>query len=87
MKSTPKTPGRSAGRPAATGNRAANAVTVREALTGVISELRRVTWPSREEWVAATILTIVLVVGVGVFTYVMDLLFGWIFSFLTGGTR
>jgi preprotein translocase SecE subunit len=49
--------------------------------------MRRVTWPSREEWIAATILTVVLVVGVGVFTYLVDLAFGAIFSFLTGGTR
>jgi preprotein translocase SecE subunit len=49
--------------------------------------MRRVTWPTRDEWVAATILTVVLVVGVGIFTYLVDLTFGWIFSFLTGGAR
>ncbi len=53
----------------------------------MVSEMRRVTWPSREEWVAATVLTVVLVVGVGLFTYVVDLAFGWIFSLLTGGAR
>ncbi len=45
-------------------------------MRGVIAEMRRVTWPSREEWIAATLLTIALVVGVGVFTYLCDLLFG-----------
>jgi preprotein translocase subunit SecE len=103
MKSTPKTPGSpvraaspnrpanrpAAGRPAATasGPRAANARATQEFFRGIISEMRRVTWPSREEWVAATILTVVLVVGVGIFTYLVDLAFGWIFSLLTGGAR
>lgn len=98
MKSTPKSPGAptrtastnrpAAGKPAATaGARAANARATQEFFGGIISEMRRVTWPSREEWVAATILTVVLVVGVGLFTYVVDLAFGWIFSLLTGGAR
>lgn len=56
-------------------------------MRGVIAEMRRVTWPSREEWVAATILTIALVVGVGVFTYAVDIALGWIFGLLTGGSR
>ena len=56
-------------------------------MQGVIQEMKRVTWPSREEWVAATLLTIALVVGVGVFTYACDLLFGYLFSWLTGGIR
>jgi preprotein translocase subunit SecE len=102
MKSTPKNPGtparaatpsRPANRPApgrtaaAAAPRAANARATQDFFRGVISEMRRVTWPSREEWVAATILTVVLVVGVGVFTYLVDLAFGWIFSLLTGGAR
>jgi preprotein translocase subunit SecE len=103
MKSTPKTPGtparagapnRPANRPAAgrsaaaAGNpRAANARATQDFFRGIVSEMRRVTWPSREEWVAATILTVVLVVGVGVFTYLVDLAFGAIFSLLTGGAR
>ena len=47
---------------------------------GVWLELRRVTWPTREEWVSATVLTVVLVVAIGLFTYGADQLFGWIFS-------
>ncbi|HTX60131.1 MAG TPA: preprotein translocase subunit SecE [Verrucomicrobiae bacterium] len=47
---------------------------------GVIAELRRVTWPTREEWVSATVLTIALVVGIGLFTFVLDQFFGWLFS-------
>ena len=101
MKSTPKGPGvparaaatnrpgtrPAATRPAATATRARNTRATQEFFRGIVSEMRRVTWPSREEWVAATILTVVLVVGVGVFTYVVDLAFGWIFSLLTGGAR
>ena len=102
MKSTPKTPGTPArtapgrtaapkpanGRPAATAARgAANSRATQDFVRGVISEMKRVTWPSRDEWVAATILTIVLVVGVGFFTYAVDLLLQWIFTLLTGGAR
>ena len=102
MKSTPKGPGtparaaspsRPANRPASGrapaggAARTANARATQEFFRGVIGEMRRVTWPSREEWVAATILTVVLVVGVGIFTYLIDLAFGWIFTLLTGGAR
>ncbi|MFN2449365.1 MAG: preprotein translocase subunit SecE [Candidatus Baltobacteraceae bacterium] len=43
-------------------------------------ELKRVTWPTRDEWVSATILTIVLVVVIGLFTFACDQLFAWVFS-------
>jgi len=49
---------------------------------GVIAELRRVTWPTREEWIYATILTVALVVSIGLFTFVLDQLFGWLFNFI-----
>jgi len=49
---------------------------------GLVSEMRRVTWPSRQEWIAATILTVGLVASLGLYTYVVDelltLLFGLI---------
>jgi len=51
-------------------------------VSGVITELRRVTWPTRDEWVSATILTIALVVGIGLFTYALDQFFGWAFQWL-----
>ena len=56
-------------------------------MRGVATEMRRVTWPTREEWIAATLLTIALVVGVGIFTYLCDLALGYIFGWLTGGAR
>ncbi len=55
---------------------------VKEFTRGVVLELRRVTWPTREEWVAATILTIALVVGIGLFTYLVDELFSFVFNLI-----
>ena len=49
---------------------------------GVFTELRRVTWPTRNEWVSATVLTLLLVVGIGLYTYVLDQFFGWLFGWL-----
>ncbi len=51
-------------------------------VAGVIAELRRVTWPTRDEWVSATVLTIALVVGIGLFTFALDQLFGFLFNLL-----
>ena len=47
---------------------------------GVIAELRRVTWPTRDEWVSATVLTIALVVVIGLFTFALDQGFTWLFQ-------
>jgi preprotein translocase subunit SecE len=60
----------------------AQAIAGGDFVRGVIAELRRVTWPTREEWVSATILTIVLVVGIGFFTFVLDQFFGWLFNLI-----
>jgi preprotein translocase subunit SecE len=100
MKSNPSPPGaskrpdasRSSGgrvtnRPATPAQRAANAQRTQDFVRGVATEMRRVTWPTREEWIAATALTIALVVGVGIFTYLCDRLFELIFTWLTGGAR
>ena len=51
---------------------------------GVMMEMRRVTWPTREEWISATLLAIGLVVSIGVFTYAADQIFGYLFSWITG---
>jgi preprotein translocase subunit SecE len=53
-----------------------------EFFRGVFLELKRVTWPTREEWVSATVLTVVLVVAIGLFTYGADQLFGFIFNWV-----
>ena len=97
MKSNPSRPGAPvrppAGRPPANrppatpAQRAANAQRTQAFVSGVITEMKRVTWPSREEWIAATLLTVALVVAVGLFTYLCDLAFGYLFTLLTGGAR
>ena len=57
-----------------------NRMSGQDFVRGIWLELRRVTWPTRDEWMSATILTIALVVGIGLFTYACDQLFGWLFS-------
>ena len=49
----------------------------------LVSEMRRVTWPTRPEWVSATVLTIGLVVVIGLYTYLADELFGFLFGLVT----
>jgi len=58
----------------------------REYLQGLASEMRRVTWPTRQEWVSATVLTIALVLVVGFFTAGCDWLFAQLFVLLHGGS-
>jgi preprotein translocase subunit SecE len=70
-------------RPSArTAERAANAARMQAFFRGIVSEMRRVTWPSRQEWVSATVLTVGLVASLALYTYVIDelltLLFGLI---------
>ncbi len=61
---------------------AASSAVGQDFVRGVIAEMRRVTWPTQEEWVSATVLTLGLVVGIGLFTYLLDQGFGWFFSLL-----
>ena len=68
---------RSGGSPA---QRQASAMRTQDFVRGVVLELRRVTWPTREEWISATILTVALVVAIGLYTYVVDWVFNLIFS-------
>ncbi len=68
------------GRSASPAVRRAAASSAQEFARGVIAELRRVTWPSREEWMTATALTILLVVGIGLYVFVADWLFGQLFN-------
>ena len=62
--------------------RTAQSIAGGDFIRGVIAELRRVTWPTRDEWISATILTISLVIGIGLFVFLVDQLFGWLFSFI-----
>ena len=67
-------------RGATTANRQVQSMRGNDFVQGVITELKRVTWPTRDEWVSATVLTVLLVVGIGLFTWVADQFFGWLFS-------
>jgi len=83
MKSTPtKPPGKPA--VAVANTRAARNANARVFVEGVIQEMKRVTWPSREEWVTATLLTIGLVVVIGVYTGVLDWVFRELFGLVSG---
>ena len=72
-------PGRPPVRPNAN-DRAVRQANAERFVRDLANEMRRVTWPTRPEWVSATILTIGLVVVVGLYTYLADQLFGLIFG-------
>jgi preprotein translocase subunit SecE len=80
---TGPTPNRPA-TPPSRGNRApvktADAARFQDFFSGLASEMRRVTWPTRQEWVSATILTVVLVAAVSLFTYAVDVIVGYLFG-------
>jgi preprotein translocase subunit SecE len=75
---------RTMNRPPAT--REARMARSREYFQGLIAEMRRVTWPTRQEWVSATVLTVTLVLVVGLFTSGCDWLFTQLFTLLRGGS-
>ena len=62
--------------------RSAQSLAGGEFVRGVIMELRRVTWPTRDEWISATILTVALVAGIGLFVFLVDQFFGWLFNLI-----
>ena len=72
-------------RGAATAPRPATQGNAQEFVRGVVTEMRRVTWPTREEVISATVMTVALVVTIGLFTYLVDQAFGWIFSLIHPG--
>lgn len=49
-------------------------------LVSVESELEKVTWPTRREVVQATIVVICTMVFLGLFLFLIDLLWTWLFS-------
>ena len=69
-------------RQAASMARASANVAAGDFVRSVWVEMKRVTWPTRDEWVGATVLTIGLVVTLGFFTYAADQLFGRLFSLI-----
>jgi preprotein translocase SecE subunit len=78
----PNAPGRTA---VAGGSRIVNPLqALVDFYLSVVQELRRVTWPTREEWVTATVLTLGLVLVVAAFTGIVDHVVGFLFSLITG---
>jgi len=51
---------------------------IRDGVRAIASEMRRVTWPSREEWISATIVVIGLVVVVAVWTVIISRIAEWL---------
>jgi preprotein translocase subunit SecE len=49
-----------------------------------VGELRRVTWPSRQETMRLTIMVLTVAASVGLFLYAFDLAFARIFDVLLG---
>ena len=49
------------------------------------SELKKVTWPTREQTVRLTIIVSVVAIAVGIFLGGLDLIFQWLFQLLLGG--
>jgi preprotein translocase SecE subunit len=58
----------------------ADAARLQDFFQGLVSEMRRVVWPTRPEWVSATVLTVVLVAAVSLFTYACDVLIAYLFG-------
>lgn len=53
---------------------------LRDSFRAIVSEMRRVTWPSREEWVSATLVTVGIVVLVAIWTKLISVLAEFIFK-------
>ncbi len=64
------------------GNRASRRVSRFAAVGGIITELRGVTWPSREETFRLSVMVIAVAAAVGVFLGVVDLGFSRFFDII-----
>jgi preprotein translocase subunit SecE len=60
--------------------RAVNIPKFADFLVSVESELEKVTWPTRHEVIQATIVVLVAMFSLGVFLFLIDLLWTWLFS-------
>ncbi len=53
-------------------------------LREVRAELRKVTWPSRNEVYSTTVVVIIATVFFGFYLYFMDLIFSWVLNQIRG---
>ncbi len=54
-------------------------------LKGARQEVRKMVWPTRQEALQTTLIVMVLVVLVGIFLWLIDMLLGWGVSKVVGG--
>lgn len=54
---------------------------IRSGVRNIVSEMKRVTWPSRDEWVSATVVVFGLVVVVSIWTFAISRLVERLFKF------
>jgi preprotein translocase subunit SecE len=62
--------------------RAVNFPRFADFLVSVESELTRVTWPPRSEVTQATVVVLVTMASLGIFLFVIDLIWTWTFTFI-----
>lgn len=79
MATNPSTPRR-------LGSRAARRAFRLSAVGDIVSELRRVTWPTREETFRLSIMVIAVAAAIGTFLGVIDLGFSRLFDFILGSS-
>ena len=48
----------------------------------VVGELKRVTWPTRQETMRLTLMVLAVSAAIGVFLGVADRVYGWVFGFI-----
>jgi len=53
-------------------------------VSGAQNEVRRVVWPSRAETIQTTLVVIVIVIIVGIFLWLLDMVLLWAVQLLTG---
>jgi preprotein translocase subunit SecE len=56
----------------------------RDLVQGAISEVQKVTWPTRQETWRTTLVVVAVVVLVGLFLWMADWLVGWLIQMLIG---
>jgi preprotein translocase subunit SecE len=55
---------------------------IKSFVSDVGSEMKRVSWPTREQLQESTLVTIATVLAIALFVYVIDLIFTQIFRFI-----
>ena len=76
---------RNTGVPRRLGNVAARRALSFRFFGDVVSELRRVTWPSRQETMRLTIMVLAIAGSIGLFLGLVDIGFGRLFRVILGG--